>query len=69
MFPGLCYECGIQATIKCLQCVVLFCNICYTKVYYLVNNYDFLNILLFAFVGIYYYIFINSEEMTLYNIK
>ncbi|KAK9301445.1 hypothetical protein QLX08_006191 [Tetragonisca angustula] len=30
---GLCYECGIQATIKCQQCTVLFCHICYSKIH------------------------------------
>ncbi|XP_076172595.1 tudor domain-containing protein qin isoform X2 [Ptiloglossa arizonensis] len=28
---GFCYECGIQAAVKCLQCVVLYCFICYSK--------------------------------------
>ncbi|XP_043590614.1 RING finger protein 17 isoform X1 [Bombus pyrosoma] len=30
---GLCSECGIQATLKCQQCNVLFCHICYSKIH------------------------------------
>ena len=30
---GLCYECGIQATIKCPQCNALYCFVCYSKIH------------------------------------
>ncbi|XP_026668019.1 RING finger protein 17 isoform X2 [Ceratina calcarata] len=32
-FIGLCHECGIHATIKCLQCAALYCHICYAKIH------------------------------------
>lgn len=38
ILPGFCYECGIQAAVKCLQCVVLYCFICYSKVYFLLKS-------------------------------
>ncbi|OAD58061.1 hypothetical protein WN48_00861 [Eufriesea mexicana] len=30
---GLCHECGIQAAIKCPQCIALFCHNCYSKIH------------------------------------
>ncbi|KAG7211333.1 hypothetical protein KM043_010627 [Ampulex compressa] len=30
---GYCHECGIQATIRCPQCVVLYCCSCYAKIH------------------------------------
>ncbi|CAK9832576.1 hypothetical protein ANTRET_LOCUS9374 [Anthophora retusa] len=29
----LCYECGIQATIKCPECIALYCFTCYSKIH------------------------------------
>ncbi|KZC09445.1 hypothetical protein WN55_11188 [Dufourea novaeangliae] len=30
---GLCYECGIQANVKCPQCNALYCFSCYSKIH------------------------------------
>ncbi|EFN81806.1 hypothetical protein EAI_08067 [Harpegnathos saltator] len=30
---GFCYECGTSASIKCVQCMVLFCSCCYSKIH------------------------------------
>ncbi|XP_076395885.1 protein meiotic P26-like isoform X4 [Megachile rotundata] len=30
---GLCHECGLQAVLKCPQCIALYCYICYGKIH------------------------------------